>query len=129
LIEVKKGDVYWAELPKLDKSNIQWGIRPIIITANDFACKYSPVVQYVPVTTKLNKYRLPVHVPLESKIFKEKSIALVEQQGCIDKHRLRGYIGKLCDVDLVKLENAILKQQGIDVSKLYFNVIHQYNYA
>lgn len=127
--EIKRGDVYWAKLPKLeDGSNIQWGWRPVIITSNCYACQHSPVVQYIPITSKVNKCRLPVHVPLQSDIFLEPSVALVEQEGCIDKYRLKEYMGTISNFDLMKIDIATLKQRQIDINKLYDN-IKQYSYV
>lgn len=114
----KRGDVYWAELPKMENSKIQAGTRPVIITANKFATKYSPVFQFIPVTREFKKTNLPVHVLLSSDCFPEESMALVEQEGCIDKHRLRAKIGTISEEDMFEIDKAILIQRGIDVYSL-----------
>lgn len=123
--EIKRGDVYWAELPKLDGSSIQSGLRPVIIVSNDYACKYSPTIQYVPVTTRVKKCRLPVQIPLNSNIFPKRSVALVEQQGIIDKSMLREYIGYLPYSDLKHIDRAIMTQ--FDLVGVLFNQKIIYN--
>jgi mRNA interferase MazF len=128
IMELKRGDVFWAKLPKLEDSRIQAGIRPVIITSNEMALKHSPVIQYIPVTTEMKKTNLPVHVELNSSFFPKQSMALVEQEGCIDKNRLMEKIGTLSEKEMFKIDRAILMQRGIDVFALVKN-IKQYNYA
>ena len=77
-MELRRGDVYLADLPELQNSNVQKGKRPVIIISNEMALKHSPVVQYIPLITKLGKPKLPVHVDLTAD-FLDPSIALVEQ--------------------------------------------------
>ena len=113
-MELKRGDVFWAKLPKLEDSRIQAGVRPVIITSNVMALKYSPVIQYIPVTTEIKKTSLPVHVGLNNGFFPRPSMALVEQEGCIDKNRLMEKIGTLSEKDMLKIDRAILIQRGID---------------
>lgn len=126
--KIRRGDVYWAELPKLHESSIQYGVRPIIITSNDYANKFSSVIQYIPITTKVNKCKLPVHVLLDNKFLPIHSLALVEQEGCIDKHRIKEYICTLSNIELMDIDMAIMKQRGIDLYKIY-KKNEQYNCA
>jgi mRNA interferase MazF len=119
--EVRRGDIYWARLPELENSKIQSGVRPIIITSNKFAAEHSPVVQYIPVTTQLKRTDLPIHVVLEVDCLKP-SMALVEQEGLIDKYRLMERIGTLTKRDMMRIDMAILTQRGIDVYKLANNM-------
>lgn len=120
-IELKRGDVFWAKLPKLEDSRIQAGVRPVIITSNEMALRYSPVIQYIPVTTEIKKTNLPVHVGLNNSFFPRPSMALVEQEGCIDKNRLMGKIGTLSEKDMLRIDRAILAQRGINIYDLLRN--------
>lgn len=113
--ELKRGDVFWAKLPKLENSRIQAGVRPVIITSNEMALKHSPVIQYIPVTSEMKKTNLPVHVGLNNSFFPRPSMALVEQEGCIDKNRLMEKIGTLSENDMLKIDRAILTQRGINI--------------
>jgi len=116
-MELRRGDVYLADLPELQNSNVQKGKRPVIIVSNEMALKYSPVVQYIPLTTKLGKPKLPVHVDLTAD-FLEPSIALVEQIGCIDKKRLIKKKGTLSKLDMFKIDYALIKQCDINIDML-----------
>ncbi len=114
LKNVKRGEIYWARLPELKDSKIQSGVRPVIITSNKFAAKHSPVIQYIPVTTQLKRVDLPIHVVLDTDCLFKPSMALVEQEGCIDKNRLMEKIGTLSQKDMFNIDRAILAQRGID---------------
>lgn len=116
-MEYNRGDIFYARIPELENSRIQAGVRPVIITSNDMALKYSPVVQYIPITTQLKKTNLPVHVALNTD-FLRPSMALVEQEGCIDKHRLLEKVGTLSASDMFKIDRAILIQRGIDLRSM-----------
>jgi mRNA interferase MazF len=129
--EIRRGEVYWAKIPKLEDSKIQAGVRPVIITSNEMAAKHSPVIQYIPVTTQTQKCRLPVHVILRTNIFPQPSLALVEQEGCIDKNRLMEKIGTLSEEDMLNIDRAIIKQRGISFDDLLTIArnMKQYSYA
>lgn len=114
---LNRGDIFYARLPELKGSHIQTGVRPVIIISNRMALKHSPVIQYIPITSKQSKAKLPVHVDLDTDFLKP-SVALVEQEGCIDKTRLLEKVGKLSKRDMMKIELAILKQHEIDIDEL-----------
>jgi mRNA-degrading endonuclease toxin of MazEF toxin-antitoxin module len=116
--ELKRGDIYWAKLPKIEDSKIQSGVRPVIITSNQMALNYSPVIQCVPITSQIKKENLPVHVVLENECLFKPSMALVEQEGLIDKNRLLDYAGSLSDSDMLKIDIAIIMQRGININKI-----------
>ena len=121
-LELNRGDVFWAKLPKLENSRIQAGVRPVIITSNEMALKHSPVIQYIPVTSEIKKTNLPVHVGLNNSFFPRPSMALVEQEGCIDKNRLMEKIGTLSEKDMLNIDRAILTQRGINIYDMMRNM-------
>ena len=107
--EVYKGEVYWANIPTYENSQIQSGVRPIIIMCNRKAGIFSPVVQYIPVTSrteKMKRKQLPVQVLLETQCPDKDSVALTEQLGCIDKNRLMGKICTLSRRDMINIDKA-----------------------
>jgi mRNA-degrading endonuclease toxin of MazEF toxin-antitoxin module len=119
--EVFKGEVYWANIPIMKDSSIQAGVRPVIIWCNNKAGKYSPVVQYIPVTSKTEKMRrkkLPVQVFLEEQCPQKDSVALVEQFGCIDKSRLMEKICTLTKRDMFNIMKASMIQQDMDIYEM-----------
>lgn len=109
------GEIYWAKLPELDgDSQVQQGIRPVVILVNNMAGKHSKVVQYIPLTTRTKK-DLPVHYKLENGDIRQASIALGEQVAIIDTFRLEDKIGYISEEDLFMMETIALKQLGINV--------------
>lgn len=118
---LKRGEVYWAELPIIKGSSIQTGERPIILSSNKESLRFSPVIQYIPVTSELKKTNLPVHIMLETKCPYLDSMALVEQEGLIDKFRLKEKICDLTEKEMAMIDLAIIRQRDID-----FNVLTKY---
>jgi len=59
--QIKKGEVYLIDL-KDTYSNVQSGIRPCLVIQNDCGNSHSPTVIVVPITSKLKKTKMPVHV-------------------------------------------------------------------
>lgn len=118
----KKGDIYWAELPRVENSRIQAGFRPVVITSNKFATEYSEVIQYMPITSNIKRTDLPVHVVINPEFMPKESMVLAEQEGIIDKHRLREKIGTLSDIDMMKIDMAKLVQGGIDILTIMNNM-------
>ena len=93
----KFGDIYYAELKA--EGSIQGGIRPVIVVQNDVGNKYSPTVNIVPLTSKIEKARrLPVHVLIyKNDVYglPMDSVALIEQSTVINKTNLRQKIATL----------------------------------
>lgn len=106
----KRGDIYWAQIPVTENSNIQNGRRPVLVVSNNKANQFSPTIHVIPLTTEIKKQNLPVHVMLYSGDLKEETMALVEQMSLIDKHRLRGKIGTISDIDMKNIARAIRVQ-------------------
>jgi mRNA interferase MazF len=121
----KKGDVYWAEIPIIEDSRIQSGYRPVVITSNKFATKHSEVIQYMPLTSEIKRTDMPVHVIVNPPFLPVKSMVLAEQEGIIDKHRLRTKIGSLSNDDMIRIDVAKLIQGEIDINKVITFVRHK----
>lgn len=106
----KFGDVYYAELKQ--DGHIQGGIRPVIIAQNNIGNQYSPIVNIIPMTSKIDKRKFPMHVCIEDvQGIMRKSIALVEQMRPINKEDLKGEkIAALGDAELRSIGKAIQEQ-------------------
>ncbi len=110
---IRRGDIYYAELPFREKSCIQSGNRPVIIVSNNKANEFSSVIQVIPLTTK-EKKPFPAHIPIEALGLDRKSIALVEQTMLIDKSTITYYVGRITDTNcLRKLNQALAIQFGL----------------
>jgi mRNA interferase MazF len=117
--EFRRGEVYLAYLPEEEDSNIQGGLRPIVILSNDKNNMYSSIIQYVPITSKIKRADLPVHVILETNFLIKPSMALCEQiqmkptktvEDYIDWRK--GCIGRLSYSDMCKISYGVAVQLG-----------------
>lgn len=90
------------------------GYRPVFILSNDKNNIYSTTLNVIPITSKMNKKKLPVHVELWSYQrygLKTPSTMLVEQIMTIPLGHLDKCIGKINDSEtLENIKNAIAIQ-------------------
>jgi len=133
-LELRRGEVYIANLPKKENSSIQGGRRPIVIWSNDKNNRYSTVINYYAMTGQSKKLELPVHVVVAPRFLIKPSVVLCEQPRTDDENDLMQYIdwnigcvGKLSDYDMdrIFIGNAI---QGGSLH-LIKNIQHQYAIA
>mgnify|MGYP003297409129 CR=1 FL=1 len=112
---VKRGDIFYADLSPVIGSE-QGGIRPVLVVQNDVGNKYSPTVIAAAITSKINKAKLPTHIEIDAKEYglSRDSVILLEQVRTIDKQRLREKIGRLDDVQMEKVNDAISISFGLD---------------
>ena len=108
--KIRRGEIFWAHLGKIDKSNpdsVQRNDRPVIVVSNDDCNWASPVLTVIPLTTRQTKSKLPTHVPIKCV---EESIALAEQITVLPKSELWKYIGQVSKTELESLNKAIKVQ-------------------
>lgn len=112
---VKRGDIFYADLSPVIGSE-QGGIRPVLVVQNDVGNKYSPTVIAAAITSKINKAKLPTHIEIDAKEYglSRDSVILLEQVRTIDKQRLREKIGRLDDLEMDKVNEAISISFGLD---------------
>lgn len=105
------GDIFLANLPIAIDSQVQQGIRPVIIISNDMNNKYSSVVNIVPLTSKMTKHPLPTHVKIQGYGLSKPSIILGEQIITIDKKYLGEKVGTIIDKNMKnKINRALMTQ-------------------
>ena len=93
--KIRRGDIYYADLDPVTGSE-QGGVRPVIIVQNNLGNAHSPTVVVVPITSQMEKYRLPTHVFIPKSCgLAKKSFAMVEQIRTIDRSRLSNYVGHI----------------------------------
>jgi len=111
---VKRGDIFYADLSPVVGSE-QGGIRPVIILQNDIGNKYSPTIIIAAITSQINKAKLPTHVEISSEEYglNKDSVVLLEQIRTLDKKRLKEKIGHMTEVDMKKVDNALLISVGL----------------
>ena len=112
---IRRGDIYYADLSPVVGSE-QGGIRPVLIVQNDTGNKHSPTVIAAAITSKTGKNKLPTHIEVTAnEAFNDQnrcglaknSVILLEQIRTIDKRRLKERMGKLDDVTMQQVNNAI----------------------
>lgn len=100
----KCGEVWMCELVSKNGS-IQNGRRPVFILSNNKNNTYAPTLNVIPLTTKMNKKRLPIHVELwnyEQYGLNKPSTMLIEQITTIPMENLIKCIGNISDDDILK---------------------------
>lgn len=92
-------EIWMCNLVNSDGS-IQTGYRPVFILSNDMNNTHSTTLNIIPITSKMNKRKLPVHVELWSYQkygLKTPSTMLVEQVMTISIEHLDRCIGTVND--------------------------------
>lgn len=114
----KQYEIWFAELGDHYGTSVQSGNRPVLVISNDVANRNSPIITVIPLSSKLKKLELPVHIVLtedDCAMLRdehlEDSILLVEQITTIDKLVL---FNRFCCVVSVQkkheIEAAVTKQ-------------------
>lgn len=102
------GELYYAALPTIENSQVQQGVRPVLIVSNNKANQYSPIITVIPLTCCLTKHYLPTHVNLIGYGLEKPSVLLAEQILSLDKKNLLSKIGAVEDYDtLSKIKRAM----------------------
>ena len=111
---VKRGEIYYADLSPVVGSE-QGGFRPVLIVQNDVGNRHSPTVIAAAITSKLDKAKLPTHIPLsaDSCGLQKDSIVLLEQIRTIDKKRLKDRMGMLDSNAMTRIDDAISISFGL----------------
>ena len=101
MINFKRGSVYLVDL-KNTNAHIQSGKRPCLIVQNNFGNTFSPNLIVVPLTSKIKKQGMSVHVMTDNN-----EMALCEQVITISKKQIIYYI-KTLDEKTMELINKAL---------------------
>ena len=113
-MSLKRGDIYFAELNPVQGSE-QGGMRPVLVVQNDVGNNYSPNTIVLPITSRLQKPKLPTHVALsrqESGLTRD-SVVLAEQIRTIDKVRLQQKVACLDAITMNRINQAMEISMGI----------------
>lgn len=104
-MEIKRGDIFMADLSANTVGSEQSGCRPVLIVQNNKGNTYSPTVIIAPISSKMHKERFPTHVTL--RCLQRSSFVELEQIRTIDKCRLRDYVGQIDELTQERIDNAI----------------------
>lgn len=103
--QIKRGDIYWADLPYNQKYVITKK-RPCLVVSNDKANVGSSTLQIVPMTSSSGRMDLPCHVQTYH------GVALCEDIMTIDRNKLCDYMSTLDKRDMRKVDTGLLIQLG-----------------
>lgn len=111
---IRRGDIFFVDLP-LDKStSVQGGCRPCIVVQNDDGNRASPNVIVFPLTSK-QKQHIPTHILVNAGEagLKKDSTVMAECPLTVSKEKLGYYIGRANAALMNEINNAIMVSFGI----------------
>ena len=110
----RRGDIYYADLNPVCGSE-QGGLRPVVVIQNNIGNKHAPTLIVAMVTTKTTKRaNLPTHYLIRNNdAFAEPSIVLLEQIRTIDKKRIKSYLGKTTEKELLGIDKALVRSLSL----------------
>ena len=107
------GELWMCELSS-GEGSVQGGYRPVFVLSNDRNNSHSPTLNVIPLTSRMDKRALPVHVPLwNHRLYglRKPSVMLVEQVATVPTHRLVSRIGSIEDADTLRAIRSALAIQ------------------
>lgn len=113
----KFGEIWMCNLSKKNGS-IQAGYRPVFVLSNDKNNTYSTTINVIPITSKMNKRKLPVHVELWNHVdygLEVPSTMMIEQITTVALDSIDKYVGRIID-------KGVLKEIG-DAIRVQFPVV------
>ena len=114
-VNIRRGDIYYADLSPVIGSE-QGGVRPVLIVQNNVGNRFSPTVIAAAITSQRAKANLPTHIMLNSQTtgLAKDSVVLLEQVRTIDKHRLKERMGRLDNMSMMQVDQALSISFGLD---------------
>ena len=108
-MEVKRGEIYFANLGEDNIGSEQSGTRPVLIIQNNIGNRFSPTVIVACITSKLYKNDIPTHVRIDKNNYglADDSLILCEQIKTLDKSRLSTKIATLTPHDEARVNAAL----------------------
>lgn len=110
---VNRGEIYYANLSPSQGSE-QGGLRPVLVIQNDVGNRHSPTTIIAPLTSRLAKRPLPVHVVLDATCgLSCESVVLCEQIRVVDKSRLSTRLGEIDSSTMERVDTALKISLGL----------------
>jgi mRNA interferase MazF len=106
---MKRADIWWISFEPAVGGEVRKE-RPAVIVSNDTANKYLNRVLAVPLTTSVERV-----YPSEALVTvrRKKHKAMADQLTTVSKRRLQNRIGRLSNMDMQAVEQAIKVQLGL----------------
>jgi mRNA interferase MazF len=114
--EIKRGDIFFANLGHDNVGSEQSGTRPILVIQNNIGNKFSPTIIVACITSKIFKNNIPTHVRLDKQSYglSEDSLILCEQIKTLDKRRLGEFVTTLTPFDMIRVNSALKLSLGMN---------------
>ena len=115
MADIKRGEIYYADLGVCNIGSEQAGTRPVLIIQNNIGNRYSPTVIAACLTSKTFKNEIPTHVRLDAANYglPADSLVLCEQIKTIDKSRLQNFVAALTATDERRVNAALRLSLGM----------------
>ena len=109
----KCGEIWMCNLSEKEGS-VQSGYRPVFVLSNDKNNTYSPTINIIPITSKMNKRKLPVHVEIWNYMecgLKAPSTLMIEQITTVSTTSMVHCVGHIFDSKILNDINRAIKIQ------------------
>ncbi len=111
---VRQGEIYYADFPETVGS-VQKGIRPVVITQNNYLNRNSTTYVCALVTSQLKRLDLPEHVLLPKlKGLPKRSMVMAEQRQTVDQKQLLNYRCKVSWLTFRNIHRALRHCESAD---------------
>lgn len=118
--EIRRGQIYYADLPDEEVGSVQAGRRPVLITQCNRLNRTSPTVIVAVITSKLKRPNDDVHVVLPMmKGLSKQSMVEAEQRKTISKTQLLDYCCTLDDEIMKEVTRALHHSEEPDGRRKY----------
>jgi len=107
--EIKRGDIYFADLGANNVGCEQSGTRPVVVVQNNIGNRFSPTIIVACITSRIFKNPIPTHIHINANLYNldTDSLILCEQLKTIDKSRLQSHVATLTHDDINRLNQAL----------------------
>ena len=113
--KVRRGEIYYADLPETENGSVQAGRRPVLITQCDRLNRTSTTVLVAIVTSKLKRPDAETHVVLPMmKGLPKQSMVEAEQRKTISKSQLLEYRCTLDHQTMKRVTRALRNSEKDD---------------
>lgn len=111
---IRRGDIFFVDLPLDKNTSVQGGCRPCIVVQNDDGNRASPNVIVFPLTSR-QKQHIPTHILVNAGEagLKKDSTVMAENPVTVSKDKLGSYIGRANAALMNEINYAIMVSFGI----------------
>lgn len=99
-MDLQRYDIVIANIKYEGETSVQKDERPYVIVSNPIGTKYASIITVLPLTTKIKKTNMPVHICInanETNNLAENSMTLGEQIITISKSEVIKKVGSITD--------------------------------